>query len=399
MRLEREPMTRPPPSAYVKGYGEACLVDRQTATNYVDHTVVGDPVMDAVIDELAAVPRDQASRFIEAGMEQDKEAIRGAPQALRDFFVHAPPPDPPWLDHAAFAPGVRAFHANVGSILAAFVTGVLIDGFCTLISSSFIRTGRVMDRGVRRLRQNNRHMVEIFFPGGLHREGDGWKLSVRIRFVHAQVRRLLSASEDWDTEAWGIPVSAAHLGFAIACFSARSLHHSTSLGGKYTREQREGFCAVWRYAGHLMGIPDTILFRDEREALHLYRIGSLCEPPPSDDAVIKTNALINSAPAVAGIRDPKERRSLVYDRIYPISRALIGEEMANHLNFPKSRQIRSKGILLQFRMDTMYKRFMRRMLRRGDDSMEAVFAASLYDSSGLTFRLPDHTYSEQSSNW
>ena len=392
-------MTRPLPSAYVKGYDEARLVDRQTATNYVDHTVIGDPVMDAVIDELAAVPRDQVSRFIEAGMEQDKEAIRGAPQALRDFFVHSPPPDPPWLDYDAFAPGFRAFHANVGSIFAAFVTGTLIDGFCTLISSSFIRTGRVLDRGVRRLRQNNRHMVEIFFPGGLNRDGDGWKLSVRIRFIHAQVRRLLAESDDWDMDAWGVPVSAAHLGFAIACFSARTLRHSSSLGGKYTREQREGLCAVWRYAGHLMGIPDTILFRDEKEALRLYRIGSICEPPPSDDAVIMTNALINSAPAVAGIKDPKERRSLVYDRIYPISRALIGEETADHLNFPKSRQIRSKGILLQFRMDTIYKRFMRRMLRRGDDSMEAVFAASLYDSSGLTFKLPDHTHSEQSSNW
>ena len=391
-------MTRPP-SAYVKGFDEARLVDHKTATNYINHTLIGDPVMDEVVEELASVPRDQASRFIEAGMEGNMDVIRDAPQALRDFFVHSPPADPPWLDHDAFAPGIRAFHANVGSIFAAFVTGVLIDGFCTLISSSFVRTGRVLDRGTRRLRQNNRHMVEMFFPGGLRREGDGWKLSVRIRFVHAQVRRLLVESDNWDTDAWGIPVSAAHLGFAIACFSARALKHSTSLGAKYTEKQREGFCAVWRYAGHLMGIPESILFTTEKEALDLYRIGSICEPPPTEDSVLMANALINSAPAVAGIKDPKERRFIVHDRIYPISRALIGEERADQLNFPKSRKVRSRGILLQYRMDTRYKRFMRRMLRKGGDGMDAVFAASLYDSAGLTFQLPDHAHSEQSSNW
>ncbi len=32
-----------------------------------------------------------------------------------------------------------------------------------------------MDNGVRRLRQNNRHFLDIFFPGGLARNGDGWK--------------------------------------------------------------------------------------------------------------------------------------------------------------------------------------------------------------------------------
>ena len=31
--------------------------------------------------------------------------------------------------------------------------------------------------------------------------------------------------------------------------------------------------AVWRYSGHLMGIPETILFRDADEALRLYDIG------------------------------------------------------------------------------------------------------------------------------
>ena len=121
----------------------------------------------------------------------------------------------------------------------------------------------IFENGVARLRQNNRHQVEISWPGGLQRYGDGWKLSVRIRFVHAQIRHLLSKSPEWDFKTYGTPISAAHMGYALACFSARTL------GAVYSREERESFCAAWRYAGHLLGVPDAMLFTDERDGLGL----------------------------------------------------------------------------------------------------------------------------------
>ena len=388
------------PSAYAESYPKARRVDPETADNYIRHAYIGDPAMDQVVDDLAGVPRADASRFIRAGMEQQADALANAPRSLRDFFVDSPPPDPPWLDHDAFTPGIRGFHGNVPSIFAAFVTATLIDGFSTLIAKSFVQTGRVFDAGVRRLRQNNRHQVEIFMPGGLQREGDGWKLSVRIRLVHAQVRRLLRESGEWDDAEFGTPLSAAHLGFAIANFSARTAHHAMSLGATFTREEAESFCAVWRYTGHLMGIPDTILFTNRDDALHLHKIGAICEPPPTDDSIIMANALINSAPAVAGITDEEERRALVYDRIYPISRALLGEKRADELRFPKSRRLRSLGILYQFRLDLFHQRMMRKIVKkRRGESMSTVFSASLYDDSGLTYDMPDHAHAERSTKW
>ena len=92
-------------------------------------------------------------------------------------------------------------------------------------------------------------------------------MSVRLRLIHAQIRRLLRESGEWEAEAWGTPLSAAQMGFAITAFSARLLRHAESLGAAISDEERESFMAVWRYAGYLMGIPETILFRDEAEAL------------------------------------------------------------------------------------------------------------------------------------
>ena len=122
------------PSDYRAGYAKARLVDKETADNYVAHTHVGAPVMDAVVEELASLPQDEVHTFLRAGMDEDREGMRNAPRLLRDFFLDAPPPDPGWLDHDAFGPGVRAFQGNSVLVLSAFVTGVLIDGIATLIS-------------------------------------------------------------------------------------------------------------------------------------------------------------------------------------------------------------------------------------------------------------------------
>ena len=384
------------PSAYTQGYEKARHVDKEAADNYVAHTCVGDPVMDALVEEIAPLPQSEVHRFIHAGMEEDYDDLRNAPQSLRDFFIDAPQPDPDWLDHDAFDPGIRAFQRNANLVLSAFVAGVLVDGFSTLISKSFVQTGRIFENGVPRLRQNNRQQVEIFWPGGLKRRSDGWKLSVRIRFIHAQVRRLLGQTAEWEHDAWGVPISAAHLGYSIACFAARTVKHSEALGARYSTEERASFHDVWRYTGYLMGIPETILFTDESHALHIYRIGSMCEPPPTQEAIIMTNALINSAPLVAGIEDKEERQKLVKNYIYPISRAFLGNKLADQLNFP------TKGkpfVLFWFKIDQHIQRLRAWLRKEHAKNFTTMLAASAYDDAGLSYRLPDHAHDERSSKW
>ncbi len=384
------------PTAYLPGYEKARLVDGELAETYVSHTTVGDPVMDNLLEELQGIEQSDVHRYIRAGMEEDRAELRKAPQAVREFFVDAPQQEPEWLDHSAFGPGIRAFHRNSGLVLAAFVAGALIEGFCTLISKSFVQTGRIFDNGVWRLKQNNRHQLEIFWPGGLERYGEGWKLSVRIRFVHGQVRRLLGQSEEWDWDAWGAPISGAHMGYAAACFASRSAKHSTTLGARYSEEERASFHAVWRYAGYLMGVPESILYTDEAHANRIFDIGNLCEPDPTEDAIIMTNALINSAPLVAGIEEPESRKKLVQRVIYPVSRGLIGRELADVLRFP------NRGVpfpIFAFRLDQSIKRVAAKLTNRPATGFTGLLETSAYDDSGVSYRLPDHAHAERSGQW
>ena len=387
------------PIDYLPQVAQALAHDRERASTYFKHTLIGDPEADETLGECSSLQRAELYLFVQAGIDGDKAALADAPTALREFFERLDS-IPDWFHETDPMPGIRSFHRNSSLILGAMVGGVLVEGFLTNISKSFFLSGRLRDQGVRRLRQNNRHMLEIFMPGGMDRYGDGFKLSVRIRLVHAQVRRLLSRSEEWDMEAWGVPISAAHVGFAISAFSARLLYHAKRLSAVFSDEERASFMQVWRRSGYLMGIPETILYSDEADALRTYAVGLMCEPPPSLESIVMANALANSAPVVVGLGDPAQRRS-VTKYVYNVSGALIGKETASALKYPEAHTF---GVLPLFRLNERYKRLMAKLFPKHAANMKVnnftgLLGASVYDDAGLTYGLPDHAYAERSSRW
>jgi len=394
-RIAPSPSLADIPTDYRQGYGRAAAVDRGLADRYVAATRRGDPLADAVVAELARHDPMTGQTWIRQAMDQGPAGPIEAPEAVRAFFAEIEQV-PDWFDSSRTRPGCRAFHRHSEMFLGAFVAAVLIEGFSTLISQSFSITGRLVDQGVRRLKQNNRQLVEIFLPGGLDRQGDGWKLSVRIRLVHAQVRHLLAHSEDWDEAAWGTPLSAAHIAFATAAFSGLLLKRARMLGVTLSPEERESFMLVWRYAGHLMGVEPELLFRSEEEAVRFHRIGTLCEPPPTFESVILANGLINSAPIVAGITETKARRQLA-KKIYRISRAMIGDALADQLNYPA---MRTTGTLAALRLTNgleqgLYKFFPALGARRRAGQFQTMLDVSLYSEDGASYRLPAHLYAER----
>ena len=383
------------PSAYESGYRKARQVDPCAADHYIRHTLIGDPMLDPVMAEIADLSPPKLHRFLHAGIEDQKDQLRHAPRVLRDFFAEIEQV-PDWFDYSACNAGIRAFYANANFVLVAFVAGVLIEGFSSLIAASFNITSRtVTGPGDRRLRQNNRQLMEIFVPGGLERYGDGWKLSVRVRFVHARIRSLLAKADPWDAEAWGTPLSAAHLGYAICVFSIRLVEQAVSVGAKFSEDEVASFLALWRYTGHLMGIPDSVLYVDEAHARKIIRTTLLCEPPPDHHSIEMAQAFVHNVPKVAGIDDPKEAKA-VRGLVFRLSRALIGNDLADALQFPKSNRI---GTLYYFRM----KQIITRMIKGEKSSHLADFLqlldVSQYDQEGMSYEMPDHYHTSKQRPW
>ena len=384
-----------PPGAYAAGYAAACGVDAELAANYIRHTRLGDPDLDPVMADVADLDGGLLNRFIRAGIEEDVE-LKRAPQSLRHFFDDKVG-RPSWVDFESHAPAIRAFNLNAANMLVAFVCGVLIEGFSTLISKSFATTGRVLtpESGRRRLMQNNRHLMEVFYPGGLERHGDGWKLSTRVRFVHARVRHLLAESGAWDTAEVGTPISAAHMGLALTVFSMRLLDHAARVGAAFNDDEQASVMHVWRYAGCVMGVPTDILYDDRDHARQIFRVAHLCEPTPDADAATMANALIGAIPLTAGIDDERRQREVV-KLAYRLSRALIGGKLADQLRFPR---MMTAGSLFAFRARQKVQRLLqgRQMVRSSNFSQ--LLDISVYDAPDERYRMPDHYLSSRSRPW
>lgn len=387
------------PTAYHPGYDKARALNSPLADNYVRHACIDDPPADAAVEALAPFDQQEAHRIIAAGMEQRDDVLSTAPAAVQEFFATVSAA-PPWLDLPSLVPGMRAYHQYSDLFIAVHVTGVLVSGFSTMISKSFFRTGRLTEYGVRRLQQNNRHLIEICLPGGLERDGDAWKLSVRIRLVHAQIRRLLRQSGEWDERHDGAPLSAAHMAFASAAFSSLLVEQVRRVGARISQEEGESFVQIWRYVAWLFGVPETILFRDFDEGLELCRIGFLCEPGPDEEAVLMANALINSAPLITGATEPKKRQAMA-KFVYRVSRALVGDDLADQLRFPPQRTM---GVLFFLKWQHRSAAFMSRLLpggraRRRSRNFITLLERSLYEQAGIPYRLPDALDADRATQW
>ncbi len=383
------------PSVFATGYDEACALDPALAHLYITHMRIGDPDADAAIADLSGLPPEEAQRFLRAGIELQEDVLREAPQSLQ-ALVHEAATLPPWYDREAALQGCRAFLRNSDAVLAGYICGANVEGFSTMLSKSYALTGRLLGDGVRRLKQNLRQLIDMFLPRGIEPSGDGWKLTLRIRMVHARARTLLQASDEWEHGAWGVPVSAAHVSLGAAACSARLLEFASLLGVELGRNGREGIMAVWCYAAHVMGAPDALRFHTQEEGLRLFRVATACEPPPDLDAIAMANCIVNSVPVAIGISEPKARANLSR-YLYRVSRELIGDETADRLGSPTGSPLpllpwlRARGRVAR----GLLRFFPGKSKARDREAFMQLLRISDLGESGYSYDLPDHVGSDR----
>ncbi len=383
------------PTAFEDGYEKAKKLNPGLAETYIEHITVGDPIADSLMEELADLTQQQEHRFIMAGMQGNEEVLAQAPKSLRDFFEEMKQP-PAWLEPEKFEAGRRSFHEHSDLFIPAFFL-VTVQNAASLIAKSFHATGRVVsDFGLRRIRQNTRHFVEIMLPGALVDQGDGWRLSVRIRLVHARLRKLIRESEDWNAASWGEPISAAHQGLASANFSATMLENARKLGARMNKKTRNSFMQIWRYASYLVGTPEALLFEgDEAKTREFLKIAGICEPPPSKESAMIANALVRALPEIAGKIHPADQEKML-KHVFRVSRAVLGNELADKLALPKCN---TAGFLQTLRLLRQMYGLSHKAAPdfankwRGQNFVFLLEASMLDD---IKYQLPDHVRVEQS---
>jgi hypothetical protein len=317
------------PDAALKRFGESAL-------RYGDFLAHTDPPADAAIASLSERSPGEAARWIDAGGRHGAKAIADAPRALRDFFELNEAP-PVWLNEAALDRGGEVLFRTgpVGGLVLGLKS--LVSGYASPGGNKpLIFSGRLREQAPHRLNETSRFVHATSAPGGLKRFADGYRITLKVRLMHARVREMILKSGRWNSAAWGAPINQADMAATALLFSIVLLDGVRQLGLQFRPDEVDDFLHLWRYSAHLMGVTPELHVSNERDAHRLSEIVTATQAAPDQDSRDLFAALMNAG--MAASRTPKElalsKRRAHF--AHALCRELIGKKMADDLGVEKN---------------------------------------------------------------
>lgn len=269
----------------------------------------GDAAMDAALDELNPRPRDDV-------LAQLREAPAGGAAAnlYRDLML-----EPAWLDWDLLAAGQQVYLRYLPAASLTLFNMSLVGGFSApKITKVLERSGYLVGNPasvMRRLLDTGRLLVDCCAdgPDAMRPGGTGWCAAIRVRALHAKVRRRLlrlgstcskggggssggggglcpfgfdgpadggcsggggdscpgetSASTAaaaatpvggaWDVVAYGVPINQEDMAATLLAFSYNVLVGIEAIrAAPLPRSEQAAYLHLWRYMGRLLGVDD-----------------------------------------------------------------------------------------------------------------------------------------------
>ncbi|MFI7386289.1 oxygenase MpaB family protein [Streptomyces sp. NPDC049813] len=283
----------------------------------------------------AAHPHKVTMRQFRHALADGVDAVPDAPRALRDFFA-AVDAVPDWVDFALIDEGgrvARRFGRNAVDVMLplALIGSYRFDGPPRLL----VETGGLLgDSALRRIAETQKWAATVTAPDALRRSGEGFRLTVQVRLMHALVNDRFERSGRWDTEHWGLPVNQSDLASTLGLFNAVQLLGVRLLGVRVSRAESRALMHLWMYVGHLMGVDaDWLSDRESRQHhlnYHLLLTQSYGGPagPPLAGALVEAQRHLHF-PHFARVR-----RAYARARLLSMLRYFLGRRGLRDLQLP-----------------------------------------------------------------
>lgn len=295
-----------------------------------------DPLADAAVLAFRELPKGEGWAQLQRGLEGGAASVPHAHPAIRALLREVEVV-PPWVDwDVVDRAGELLLRAGpLGGLVLSLAS--LPYGYASPAGNKPLAfSGRLTEQAPRRLMETARFVHAVCVPRALHRGGDGFQVTLKVRVMHAQVRRLLWDSGRWDAEAWGEPINQHDLAATTLLFSVVVLDGLRKLGLRPSAREAKEYLHLWRYVGWLMGTDEALLPVTEAELLKLADLILVTQGEPDDDSRALTAALMTFGLKAA--RTVWERRRV--ELTLPFSRAvahhLLGRRMADGLGIERS---------------------------------------------------------------
>ncbi len=296
-----------------------------------------DPLADAAVEALSKVPHREA--LLDRALGRGLDAVPDAPEPLR-ALLSACEHLPSWWSRDAIARGgellVRSAELG-GAVLGA---QSLVYGYASPAGNKpLVLSGRLEHAAPRRLAETSRFVQAVSEPGGMDRFGPGFAITVKVRLMHAEVRRMLLRSPRYRASDWGAPINQHDMVATILLFSVVVLDGLRKLGVRVTPDEARRHMDLWRLVGWIIGVEESLLPRDEAEGLRIAEVIAATQGPPDDDSRALTRALLRSPITASEGKSPAERARAerVSATTTGLCRGLLGDALADELGVPRTR--------------------------------------------------------------
>jgi len=208
------------------------------------------------------VTMGQFNRALAEGIEP----LPGVPTALREFFT-AIDRTPDWVDFDLLERGARVYRRLGRSRFDVLLQLSLIGGYrFGGPADLLVATGGLTGAGaMRRAGETQKWAIAVGVPGGMRRDGEGFRLTVHVPLMHALINDRFAGNGRWDVEQWGLPINQSDQAGTLGLFNSTLLLGARFLGHLVMREDSLALMHLWKYVGWLMGVDERWLFDTERE--------------------------------------------------------------------------------------------------------------------------------------
>ncbi|OAA36804.1 tat pathway signal sequence [Beauveria brongniartii RCEF 3172] len=209
---------------------------------------------------------------------------------------------PDWVDWEQIQRGQKVVYQYHAQMLLGLMFTSLVGGMASWrIVETLSRTGGF---GVnvcrRRLLETLQHFIQVVESlNSVKPHGVGFASSVRVRLLHANVRRrimrLAAQRRDYyDTESWGVPINDLHqIGTILAYSAFVAFVTLPRMGVHLTEQQTADYLALWRWVGFIMGTPVDWMATPAAAKAMLETV-MVCEFKPSENSKIIANNILTA---------------------------------------------------------------------------------------------------------
>ncbi|MCK9249788.1 MAG: DUF2236 domain-containing protein [Solirubrobacteraceae bacterium] len=250
-----------------------------------DHALRGDDLAYAAFLDFRDKSKNANWRLYEQALEHGIDSVDDPSPAMAALFDRLDE-IPDWVDFDQIERGAIAYW-RAGSLAPMAISYSVIGAGFSMYSSTrpVLFSGRLSDPKLAgpRMVESFRWVVAAHTPGAMLRDGEGFRLTAKVRMIHAAVRNTLSHSEHWDWPGWGVPINNLDsMNTQAGQFGVVFVDSLRASGIHISDQEEEDIFALTRYIGWVMGVDPEILHVGVDDARLKSKVHRLIERPADD---------------------------------------------------------------------------------------------------------------------